>query len=83
MRRRGFTGLIINEFDGLELEGPGGVIIDGGSYRVEQLKIDYDTDFKWAAVAINAGLALAGVAFGCWVCETVRHDGKPRTVRSP
>jgi hypothetical protein len=72
---------VINEFDGLEFEFPGGGSITGDQFRDDQLKIDYDNSFKWAVIGINALLALVGLLFGCWVCENVRYDGTSRKVR--
>lgn len=74
-----FAALVINEFDDLELSGfplaPGVTgVIPGETFRKEVLEIEYDNSFKWAAIGINALLALAGLCWGCWVCENVRHD---------
>lgn len=76
-----FAALTINEFDGLELSGFQGGTISGEVFRKEQLEIDYDNDFKWIVLGINLLLTFAGIAWGCWVCENVRHDDTEHKVK--
>ena len=78
-----FAGLVINEFDGLEFDFPGGGQISGETFRKDMLKIDYDNEFKWYILLILILLTLAGVAFGCWVCENIRHDEVKHKVPVP
>jgi hypothetical protein len=44
----------MNEFDGLEFTVPGpngsSVLMAGETFRKVQLKINYDSDFKWAVL---------------------------------
>jgi hypothetical protein len=78
-----FTGLVINEFDGLTMTGvpDGGGSIEGEVFRKQFLKIEYETEFKWVALAINLLICVVGLAIGCWVCENVRNGDSKHEVQ--